>query len=295
MAYRLIVALSLARLVLAQSLVAYLDYGTFQGAYNAEYNISYWQKIPYAAPPVGENSRPWTEDQPLRPVVVTFYGGGFVQGSASFTIPPPAYPILNVSSSSGHSNGHAPAKEREDDGMLFVYPNYRVNAFGFLPGRQVAADPQSDPNAGLLDQEAALRWTQRHIRHFGGDPTHVTIWGQSAGGGSVVAQTIAARQRRRLRGSGPGPAPLPPAKPLFRQALASSPFWPKTYRNEAPEAQWRYDRLANLTGCGGGGGGTATVDSLRCLKQVDVQTPARRVCRSPRATSTRRRTTRGSP
>ncbi|KAK7951932.1 carboxylesterase [Apiospora aurea] len=310
MAYRLVVALSLARLVLVQSLVAYLDYGTFQGVYNAEYNISYWQKIPYAAPPVGENrfrapqppqpvgeqvynssqpfdmcpqrtvngsedclylglySRPWTEGQPLRPVVVTFYGGGFVQGSASFTIPPPAYPILNVSSSSGHRSGQTHAKEREDDGMLFVYPNYRVNAFGFLPGRQVAADLHSDPNAGLLDQEAALRWTQRHIRHFGGDPTHVTIWGQSAGGGSVVAQTIAARQRRRLRGSGPGPAPLSPTNPLFRQALASSPFWPKTYRNEAPEAQWRYDRLANLTGCGG----AATVDSLRCLKQVDMQT-----------------------
>ncbi|KAK8056767.1 secreted lipase [Apiospora rasikravindrae] len=304
MAYQLIVALSLACLVPAQCLVAHLDYGTFQGAYNAEYNISYWQKIPYAAPPVGENrfrapqpphpidkqvynssqtfdmcpqrtvngsedclylglySRPWTEGQPLRPVVVTFYGGGFAQGSASFTIPPPAYPILNVSSS-GYSDSHGHDKRRGDDGMLFVYPNYRVNAFGFLPGRQVAADPHSDPNAGLLDQEAALRWTQRHIRHFGGDPAHVSVWGQSAGGGSVIAQTIAAQQRH-IRGTGPAT----PAKPLFRQALASSPFWPKTYRNEAPEAQWRYDRLANLTGCGG----TTTVDSLRCLKQVDVQT-----------------------
>lgn len=54
-AYLLIVALSLAQLVLAQSLVAHLDYGSFQGAYDVEYNISYWQKIPYAAPPVGEN------------------------------------------------------------------------------------------------------------------------------------------------------------------------------------------------------------------------------------------------
>lgn len=41
--------------VYAQDLVASLDYGTFQGAYNAQYNISYWQKIPFAAPPVGEN------------------------------------------------------------------------------------------------------------------------------------------------------------------------------------------------------------------------------------------------
>ncbi|KAK8033268.1 hypothetical protein PG991_002666 [Apiospora marii] len=305
-AYLLIVALSLAQTVLAQSLIAHLDYGTFQGAYDVDYNISYWQKIPYAAPPVGENrfrapqppqpigeqvynssqafdmcpqrtvngsedclylglySRPWTEGQPLRPVVVTFYGGGFAQGSASFSIPPPAYPILNVSSSTPTVNNSSDRGGGDDDGMLFVYPNYRVNAFGFLPGRQVAADSFSDLNAGLLDQAMALRWTQKHIRRFGGDPARVTIWGQSAGGGSVVAQVIsAAAAGQRQRGRGPGPSP----PPLFRQALASSPFWPKTYRNEAPEAQWRYDRLANLTGCGG----AEVSDSLKCLKQVDVQ------------------------
>lgn len=39
----------------AQDLIASLDYGTFQGAYSAQYNISYWQKIPFAAPPTGEN------------------------------------------------------------------------------------------------------------------------------------------------------------------------------------------------------------------------------------------------
>jgi hypothetical protein len=39
----------------AQDLLASLDYGTFQGAYSAQYNISYWQKIPFAAPPIGEN------------------------------------------------------------------------------------------------------------------------------------------------------------------------------------------------------------------------------------------------
>ena len=47
--------LVLAPLATAQDLVATLDYGTFQGAYSAQYNISYWQKIPFAAPPVGQN------------------------------------------------------------------------------------------------------------------------------------------------------------------------------------------------------------------------------------------------
>ncbi|KAI1356541.1 carboxylesterase [Xylaria sp. FL0043] len=265
----------------SQVLTATLDYGTFQGAYNPTYNISYWQKIPFAAPPVGQNrfrapqpplpitngvydssqtfdmcpqrtvngsedclylglyGRPWTSDAPLRPVVVTFYGGGFIQGSASFTVPPSAYPILNVSEASD---------------MIFVYPNYRVNAFGFLPGREIAADPFSDANAGLLDQDMALRWTRKYIDRFGGDPERITVWGQSAGGGSVLAQAIADH------GSVDDDE-----KPLFRQALASSPFWPKTYRVDAPEAQWRYDTLANMTGCAG-------PESLQCLKSVDVQT-----------------------
>ncbi len=44
-----------ASLGYAQDLIAALDYGTFQGAYSEKYNISYWQKIPFAAPPVGKN------------------------------------------------------------------------------------------------------------------------------------------------------------------------------------------------------------------------------------------------
>lgn len=125
----------------APTLVAQLDYGTFVGSYSSTYNISYWQKIPFAAPPVGENrfrapqapipitngtydstqsfelcpqrtvsgsedclylglyGRPWTEGQALGPVVVNFYGGGFIEGNAYFTIPPAGFPTLNVSSS----------------------------------------------------------------------------------------------------------------------------------------------------------------------------------------------------
>jgi carboxylesterase type B len=143
--------------------------------------------------------------------------------------------------------------------MIFIYPNYRVNAFGFLPGREIAQDPLSDANAGLLDQAMVLRWTKKYISEFGGDPDKITIWGQSAGGGSVLAQTIADHG-----GSANGQGGEEEDGPLFRQALASSPFWPKTYRVDAPEAQWRYDTLARLTGCSG-------PKSLKCLKSVDVQ------------------------
>ncbi|KAJ0325318.1 hypothetical protein Brms1b_000624 [Colletotrichum noveboracense] len=232
-------------------LLAETDYGSFQGAYSETYNISFWQKIPYASPPVGENR--FRGPQPpqsiegvydsSQPVVfqltsnansVTFYGGGFVQGSAYFSIPPSAYPILNVSDASD---------------MLFIYPNYRTNAFGLLPGKEIAADPKSDLNPGLLDQEAVLKWTQKYIAQFGGNPDDVTIWGQSAGGGSVLAQALGRGGKQKL----------------FRKAMASSPFWPKTYRYDSTEAQALYDELARRTGCAG-------ADSLACLKKAEVQT-----------------------
>jgi len=147
-------------------------------------------------------------------------------------MPPSGYPVLNVSSSTD---------------ILFVHPNYRINVFGFLPGREIAADPESDLNVGLLDQEAALKWVQKHIVHFGGDPNAVSIWGQSAGAGSVLAHTISRKHN----------------PPLFHRALLSSPYWPKTYRYNAPEAQDLYDRMVNLTGCTG-------IDSLRCLKTAPL-------------------------
>ncbi|KUJ22560.1 carboxylesterase [Mollisia scopiformis] len=262
----------------AQELLVSLDYGTFQGSYSSTYNLSYWRKIPFAAPPIGENrfrapqppapitngtynsdqsfdycpqrtvngsedclylglySRPWSTPQPLRPVVVVYFGGAFIEGGGSFTLPPASYPVLNVSSSND---------------FIFVYPNYRVNAFGFLPGSQIASDPTSDLNPGLLDQQAALIWVNKYIEQFGGDKGNVSIWGQSAGAGSVVAQVIANGGNTQPR--------------LFSKALASSPFWPKTYEYDAPEAQAIYDSLVEMTGCEG-------EDSLKCLKSVDVQT-----------------------
>lgn len=264
--------------------VVQLSYGAFQGKYSSQYNITYFRKIPFGASTAGHNrfrapqppapiahgtvydtdqafdmcpqrtvngsedclylglySRPWTDPSVKRPVLVVFYGGGFIQGSASFGIPPSMYPTLNVSA--------------END-FLVLYPNYRTNAFGFLPGRRVKQSATADLNAGLLDQQAALRWVRNNIAAFGGDPHSVTVQGQSAGGGSVVAQSIAHHGKR---GSSPGPR-------LFRNALPGSPFWPKTYRYDDPEAEALYDALVNGTGC------ARAKDSLACLKSVDVQT-----------------------
>ena len=67
----------------------------------------------------------------------------------------------------------------------------QLAAFGFLSGQKQSSENQTVPNAGLLDQRFALKWVQKYIHLFGGDPTKVTITGESAGGASVQYQSVA--------------------------------------------------------------------------------------------------------
>lgn len=75
------------------------------------------------------------------------------------------------------------------EGVVLVTINYRLNYFGFFahPGLSEESEDKVSGNYGMLDQIAALRWVQENISAFGGDPDNVTIFGQSAGGGSVVS------------------------------------------------------------------------------------------------------------
>lgn len=98
-----------------------------------------------------------------KPVAVYFYGGSFIEGSASLI----DYDGGNFAS-------------RND--IVVVTVNYRVGALGFM-----AIGHDTTGNYGLQDQIQALKWVNEHIAAFGGDPSRVTIFGQSAGGQSVVA------------------------------------------------------------------------------------------------------------
>ena len=112
--------------------------------------------------------RPAARATQARPVIVWIYGGGFVNGGSS----PAVY------------DGSAFARE----GAVFVSFNYRLGRFGFFAHPQLTASTPAGEamgNYGYLDQLAALRWVQRNIRAFGGDPSNVTVVGESAGGGSV--------------------------------------------------------------------------------------------------------------
>lgn len=76
--------------------------------------------------------------------------------------------------------------------VVIVSVYYRLDSFGFLAHPDFATDSAlGDLNAGFLDQTEALRWVQKHITAFGGDPTQVTINGQSAGASSVELHLVA--------------------------------------------------------------------------------------------------------
>jgi para-nitrobenzyl esterase len=102
------------------------------------------------------------------PVMVWIHGGGFTGGAGG----DPAF-----------AGDHLIAQ-----GIVLVSINYRLGVFGFLalPQRPLAAGASSSGNFGLEDQVAALKWVRANIANFGGDPANITIFGQSAGGGSVL-------------------------------------------------------------------------------------------------------------
>ena len=112
--------------------------------------------------------KPASSDSKKLPVMVWIYGGGFVNGGSS----PDVY------------DGSAFAA----DGIVFVSFNYRIGRFGFFAYPALTAEHPEEPkgNYGYLDQIAALQWVQKNIAAFGGDPKQVTVFGESAGGGSVL-------------------------------------------------------------------------------------------------------------
>ena len=77
------------------------------------------------------------------------------------------------------------------DGIVVVTINYRLGALGFLAHPALASSPGGPSgNYGLMDQQAALRWVQRNITQFGGNPHNVTIAGESAGGLAVLVHLV---------------------------------------------------------------------------------------------------------
>ena len=122
-----------------------------------------------------------------QPVFVWIYGGGLSSGSTNCAI--------------------YDGEEISKKGVVFVSINYRVGVFGFMAHPELTKESgyNSSGNYGFLDQVEALKWIQKNISAFGGDPKNVTIAGQSAGSFSVNALVAS-----------------PLAKGLFHKAIAQS-------------------------------------------------------------------------
>lgn len=102
------------------------------------------------------------------PVLVFFHGGNLIAGSA----PVSAMEVIAV---------------RTPGQMVAVSVNYRLGVLGFLAVDELAAEPGWVANSGIADAIAALEWIQSNIAAFGGDPTRVTLAGQSSGGTLILA------------------------------------------------------------------------------------------------------------
>merc|ERR1712212_895382 len=158
------------------------------------------------------------KSNPRLPVMVYIHGGSFMLGGYI---------------------GADPGKLLERD-MVLVAMQYRVGPLGFmcLPNEEVAG------NMGLLDQNLALKWVHDHIRFFGGDPSRVTIMGESAGAASVTYHMLS-----------------PISQPYFEQAIAESGSAISSWAFDS-EPEKHTKEIAALVGCP-----TDTISGLvSCMK-----------------------------
>ncbi|RVE65407.1 hypothetical protein OJAV_G00116210 [Oryzias javanicus] len=116
------------------------------------------------------------------PVMVWIYGGGFLAGAAS--------------GANFLDNYLYDGQELADRGNVIVVTlGYRVGSLGFLS----TGDSELPGNYGLWDQQAAIAWVHRNIRSFGGDPSNITVFGESAGGASVNFQILTPHNKGLIR------------------------------------------------------------------------------------------------
>ena len=133
-------------------------------------------------------------------------------------------------------------------GFVVVTLNYRLGALGFMSHPALSAESavHASGNYGIMDQQAALRWVQRNIRSFGGDPKSVTLFGEDSGGASVYAHLAS-----------------PASAGLFQRVIAQSGSY-AVWATPQADAESRGQTFASAVGCPN--------QDLACLRAVPVAT-----------------------
>ena len=166
------------------------------------------------------------------PVLVFVHGGGFVHGGSAQRLYPDGPRLYDG------------ARMAATQHIVVVTINYRIGVLGFLAGA-----PGVTPNLGLLDQQLALRWVQRNIGAFGGDPARVTLAGESAGAMSAGLQLLS----------------VPSSAGLFRSVILESDPFGLPYRT-AEQARLGADLFLLHVGC------KFASDTLACLQHLPLKT-----------------------
>ncbi|KAI0475603.1 alpha/beta-hydrolase [Xylariaceae sp. FL0804] len=239
-----------------------LGYGIFKGFANDTTGLNVWLGIRYATAPIGNlrwqepqqpaTNRTVTDATTFGPQCPQSYPGGsnstlfftlgdedclFLNVYAPQNVSSAGLPVLVWIHGGGYGFGNGTQDMTEiinanDNGFLAVSIQYRLGAFGFLASEEVRSD--GVVNAGLLDQMFALQWVQTYISAFGGDPTRVTISGESSGGGSVML--LATTEQAATRN-------------LYQNAIAASPYLPTQWSYDEPAPTSRYYQFAQIAGC----------------------------------------------
>jgi carboxylesterase type B len=170
------------------------------------------------------------------PVLVWIHGGGYGAGNGQ-------QDFTDLLTTTGNN-------------FVVVSIQYRLGPFGFLASDEVVR--KGVANAGILDQFFALQWVQTYVSQFGGDPSAVTISGESAGGGSVMLQDMA-------YGGSLGDS-------LFRSTIAASPYLPKQYAYNGWVPTQNYYAFADRAGCPIAAYSNASSTIFDCLVSQDTET-----------------------
>ena len=244
--------------------------GTFVGTEN--HGVASWLGIPYAKPPVGERrfKAPEYVDAGDHVFEAKYYGkcafGAHGQGDCLQKIESEDCLYLNIWVNADDKTKKKPVMVWIHGGSYIMgsgsqvsycganlvqkqSDNYRLNMYGFMDFSSVPGGENFKTAScnGLLDQAMALRWVHENIAAFGGDPDNVTIFGQSAGGGSVSILPV-----------------LKQANQYFQKVIAQSGSTGLAFPVECESAQGKTKALLEYTGC-------KTMDEIMALSEEELQ------------------------